>query len=96
MKTIVIQIDVPDDAKVQVRQGNGGSRPVGQDSSDFVPRPDPEYPEGVCPVCGNDEWRMIKAGVSRKTGKRFNSFYVCNTEGCEGKPGRGDRGDLPF
>ena len=99
MKTIVIQIQVPDGVNVEV---NGGTSPLRQGSSssqDFTPRPEPDFPEGECPICGNDEWRLIKAGFSKTkknpdgTAKRFNAFYVCGTQDCDGKPG-GD--SLPF
>jgi hypothetical protein len=99
MKTIQILITVPDGVDVQfggTQQGN---------SKPFVERPDPEAPGSPCPVCGNG-WRLIKAGFSKTkknpdgTPKRFNAFYVCQTEGCDGKPGQEsvveDVSQLPF
>jgi len=88
MKTIQIIITVPDDVEIKV----GGSAPKGT-SKPFVPRPDPEYPDAPCPECGGG-WRLIKGGFSKTktnedgTPKQFNSFYVCQTDGCDGKPGR--------
>ena len=85
MKTITITIQVPDGVEVRVAQGQGGGN--GRDRP-FVERPDPPYPEGVsCPVHGTG-WRMVKGGTSKKTGKRFNSFWVCATDGCDEKPPR--------
>lgn len=84
--TITISINVPDGAKVAVSNGGG--------SSTFTPRPEPAYPEADCPECGASAWRLIKAGVSKTkvdehgNPKRFNAFYTCGTEGCNGKPPR--------
>jgi len=94
MKTIQILITVPDDVEVKIGGNAGGNdRP-------FVARPDPEQPSSPCPVHGTG-WRMIKAGVSKKTGKPFNAFWVCQTEGCDERPGRESviedvSGPLPF
>jgi hypothetical protein len=79
MKTITITLTVPDDVDVQL----AGAAPT----KPFVERPDPPAPDEPCPVHGTG-WRMIKGGLSRKTGKRFNSFWVCQTEGCDERPGR--------
>ena len=86
MKTIVITLLVPDGVEVRVNQGqsNGGQRP-------FVPRADPAYPGGVCPLHGED-WKLVPAGVSRtkvdENGqpKRFNAFYTCPVRDCSEKP----------
>jgi hypothetical protein len=105
VKTIIIQIQVPDGVAVQVN-GGGQTSPIRQSDREFVERPEPPFPEYGCAVCGNPEWRLIKAGFSKtKTNadgspKRFNAFYVCGTQNCDGKPGEaaavamGD--DLPF
>lgn len=81
MKTIQILITVPDGVDIKV---GGSAQP---NEKPFVPRPDPDYPDSPCPVHGTG-WRMIKAGVSKKTNKPFNAFYVCQTEGCDERPGR--------
>jgi len=92
MKTIVVTIQVPDGANVQVNQG--GQQQQGGGNGDFIPRPDPGYPDGACVECGSEQWRLIKAGFSKTkknpdgTAKRFNAFYVCGTDGCNGKPGQ--------
>lgn len=91
MRTITITIQVPDGVNVQV---GGAQQQQQQGNSDFVARPDPDYPDSGCVVCGNEQWRLIKAGFSKTkknpdgTPKRFNAFYVCGTEGCDGKPGQ--------
>lgn len=33
-----------------------------------------------CPNCGDPEMKLIPAGVSKKTGKPYNSFFSC--KGC--------------
>lgn len=97
MRTITITIQVPDGVDVKV----GGGQAAPQGNSNFTPRPDPDYPDAPCAVCGND-WRLIKAGFSKTkknedgTPKRFNAFYVCATDGCDGKPGEGVVESLPF
>jgi hypothetical protein len=80
MKTITISIQVPDGVNVEVNQGGGGNgRP-------FVARPNPPEPEGECPVHGAP-WKLVQAGVSQRTGKPYNGFWVCSERGCDEKPG---------
>lgn len=88
MKTITITINVPDGVNVAVSQGGQAERP-------FVARPDPPYPDGTpeCPVHGAD-WRLVKGGISKKSGKPFNSFWACSIQGCDEKPPREDRSEL--
>lgn len=78
MRTILISIQVPDGVNVAVTQGG--------DNSDFVEREPPAEPEGACPEHGTP-WRLVKAGVSKRTGKRYNAFWACSTQGCNIKPG---------
>lgn len=92
MRTIQITIQVPDGVDVKVTQGGQQSKGGGKE---FVERPEPPYPEGVyCEQCGNDEWRLVKAGFSKTkknpdgSPKRFNAFYTCATQNCDGKPPR--------
>ena len=35
----------------------------------------------MCPSCGND-MKHILAGVSKRTGKPYNEFYVCSDKAC--------------
>ena len=42
---------------------------------------------GNCPVCGSP-FKVIPAGVSRTTGKPYNSFVACSQRGCPGKPAK--------
>ena len=37
----------------------------------------------ICSVC-NGEMRLIPAGVSKKSGKPYDSFWGCKTYGCKG------------
>lgn len=56
-------------------------------SGGFTPREAPPQPEDPCPLHGTP-WRLIKGGISKKTGKPFNAFWVCTTEGCDMRPGQ--------
>ena len=38
-----------------------------------------------CPI-HNVEFKVIEAGISRKTGRPYNSFVVCPVEGCKERP----------
>lgn len=40
----------------------------------------------VCPIHGS--WKMVPAGVSRKTGKPYAAFMACSSPGCNEKPPR--------
>ena len=40
----------------------------------------------LCPICGA-AFKVVPAGISKKTGKPYNSFIACSTMGCKGKPG---------
>lgn len=40
-----------------------------------------------CPDHGTPA-KVVPGGVSKRTGKAFNSFEVCSTQGCDRKPGR--------
>ena len=41
--------------------------------------------ETLCDI-HNFEWKVVPAGVSRKTGKPYASFRVCSVEGCTQRP----------
>jgi hypothetical protein len=81
-KIITIRIEVPDGAEVRV-DGGGSGKP-------FVDRGTPAYPDHdpVCQVHGTD-WKLIPAGVSKRTGNRYNAFYTCPAKDCNEKPSRG-------
>lgn len=81
--TITISIDVPAGSGVHVAQGNGAATP----DRPFVQRGDPPEPDGYCPV-HDVNWHLVPSGVSKKTGKQYNSFYACPERGCNEKPGR--------
>lgn len=99
MKTIVVTIQVPDGVNVQVNQGGGQS----SGGRAFTPQPEPDFPPAGCGNCGSEQWRLIKAGLSKTkfnedgSRKRFNAFYVCGTDGCDGKPNYdAEPEDMPF
>jgi len=93
MAEIVIRIQVPDGTNVRVDQGGGSDKP-------FVQRPAPPEPnDGGCPT-HEVAWKLVPAGVSKKTGRQYNAFWACPERGCDEKPSWDDSapggGDLPF
>lgn len=40
---------------------------------------------GVCPI-HRSPWRVVPAGVSKKTGQPYAAFAVCRERDCEQKP----------
>jgi hypothetical protein len=41
----------------------------------------------LCPI-HNTPWKTVPAGVSKKTGKAYESFRACSTPGCDQRPPR--------
>jgi hypothetical protein len=35
-----------------------------------------------CPKCGGN-FKLVPAGVSKKSGKKYDAFYSCTTQGCK-------------
>jgi hypothetical protein len=46
---------------------------------------EPDYALGRCPVHGKP-WKVVPAGVSKKTQKPYNAFYACSERGCNERP----------
>jgi hypothetical protein len=44
-----------------------------------------------CPMCEEEGLRTIKAGISKKTGKHFDTFNVCDKCGYKGQDENGTR-----
>lgn len=42
---------------------------------------------GVCPI-HNVPWKVVPAGVSKKTGKEYAAFQACSVSGCDQRPPR--------
>lgn len=42
---------------------------------------------GVCPIHGTP-WKVVPAGVSKKTGQPYDAFAACSTKGCDQRPPR--------
>lgn len=100
MKTIVIQITVPDGVTVAVAQSSAANMPAdGLDDFENEPLPpapnepvafrgaavqQPVYAEG-CPV-HRTAWKTVPAGISKKTGKPYEAFRACSEMGCGEKP----------
>ena len=110
MKTITIQISVPDGVEFRVVSGPP------PDDFEHEPLPDPEHfgpdadlpnghhePQslrrdtmapvavapvqvaGACPIHGQP-WKVVPGGISKKTGKSYDSFRACPVRGCNEKP----------
>jgi hypothetical protein len=39
----------------------------------------------VCPVHGTP-WKLVPAGVSKRTGKPYDAFYTCSNRDCQLRP----------
>lgn len=39
----------------------------------------------VCPIHGTP-WKVVPAGVSKKSGKPYDAFRACSTSGCDQRP----------
>ena len=46
----------------------------------------------VCPI-HNEPWKTIPSGISKKTGRSYNSFQVCPHKDCTEKPSRVELND---
>lgn len=42
-----------------------------------------ENPAWVCPL--HDDAKVVPAGISRRTGRKYNAFYACPVAGCDQK-----------
>ena len=82
MPEIVIRISVPEGVVVRVDGNNHQSS-----ERAFVAREPPQEPDGYCPV-HDSRWRLVPAGTSKKSGKRYNAFWACPERGCNERPGR--------
>jgi hypothetical protein len=83
---IVIRIQIPDGSTVSTGGGrNSGRASNGGGNKPFVERPAPPQPDGYCEVHDMD-WKLVPAGVSRRTGNRYNAFWACPENGCTEKP----------
>jgi hypothetical protein len=47
----------------------------------------PTQTAGVCPI-HNVPWKVVPAGVSKKTGKPYDAFAACSVSGCDQRPPR--------
>jgi hypothetical protein len=39
----------------------------------------------VCPIHGTP-WKLVPAGVSKRTGAAYQAFRACSTQGCDQRP----------
>ena len=49
------------------------------------PMPAPAGTNGLCPLHG-EPWRLVPAGISKKTGKNYDAFRACPEPGCSERP----------
>lgn len=42
---------------------------------------------GVCPIHASP-WKVVPAGISKKTGNAYESFRACSVQGCDQRPPR--------
>lgn len=42
---------------------------------------------GVCPI-HQVPWKIVPAGVSKKTGQPYDAFQACSVKGCDQRPPR--------
>lgn len=68
--------------------------PVGAGVPASPPRTAPAAPQapaatpgGVCPI-HNTPWKVVPAGISKKTGNPYSAFTACTTTGCDQRPPR--------
>jgi hypothetical protein len=56
----------------------------------FAPLPKTQpilAPASVCPI-HNAPWKIVPAGVSKKTGNSYDAFAACPIQGCDQRPPR--------
>lgn len=58
----------------------GGVSPQGGTVSVAPPEPPGGYE--ACPKCGSDKDKFVPGGVSRRTGRPYNSFWGCGNSNC--------------
>lgn len=50
-------------------------------------QPNPTVQVDGCPI-HHTPWKVVPAGVSKKTGKPYEAFRACSTAGCDQRPPR--------
>jgi hypothetical protein len=97
LRTITISLEVPEDIRVRVAGVPGDSG--GERLSDWdwlteeeparslraVAAPAATVTPVECPV-HQVPWKVVPAGVSRRTGRPYEAFRACPQTGCEEKP----------
>lgn len=69
---------------------NGMERPQNAPGLAALPPVRPVAPlanAGVCPI-HNTPWKIVPAGISKKTGNAYDSFAACSVSGCDQRPPR--------
>lgn len=52
---------------------------------DDLPPVRPAPLAGECPI-HHVPWKVVPAGISKRTGKEYSSFMACPTQGCDQRP----------
>jgi hypothetical protein len=100
--TITIQIDADGEVRVNGSNGVGvparpeafqdGLVPLPPESGQFRPiatigpsRRGAVGTNGLCPMHG-EPWKVVPAGISKKSGKPYAEFRACPEPGCDQRP----------
>jgi hypothetical protein len=82
--SITIHIDYPDGAVATVTPSPVATAADPMDEAPWPLGLNPE-PSGRCPV-HHTPWKIVPAGISKKTGKPYEAFQACSEAGCNEKP----------
>lgn len=86
---VVFTVEFPDDANVTMGGLASDEPPLPEPPSDLPARSHAELAQRtsaeLCPV-HNVAWRVVPAGVSKKTGEPYNAFIACPERGCNERP----------
>ncbi len=91
--TLTIHLDVPDGMVPDIEYASGPAPAKAQAAvAHSAAADEPELPPieqlvAGCPV-HNVPWKTVPAGVSKKSGKSYDSFQACSEMGCNEKPRR--------
>lgn len=88
MRTVVIRIDLPEGVEVDVDyEQKADPYPAKLAEMDDLPpvQTRTAVPFEGCPV-HRVPWKVVPAGVSKKTGRPYDAFKACPEKGCDQRP----------